>query len=47
LTATPSDALSPSSALSLAGVTCTFADKADPSRRYTAVRDVTLAVGAG
>jgi NitT/TauT family transport system ATP-binding protein len=34
-------------ALSLAGVTCAFADKADPSRRYTAVRDVTLAVGAG
>ena len=28
-------------------MTCTFADKADPSRRYTAVRDVTLAVGAG
>jgi len=34
-------------ALSLAAVTCTFADKADPSRRYTAVRDVTLAVGSG
>jgi len=34
-------------ALSLAGVTCTFADKADPRQRYTAVRDVTLAVGAG
>ena len=34
-------------ALSLADVTCTFADRADPSRRYTAVRDVTLAVGAG
>jgi len=28
-------------------VTCTFADKADPRQRYTAVRDVTLAVGAG
>jgi NitT/TauT family transport system ATP-binding protein len=34
-------------ALSLAAVTCTFADKADPSRRYTAVRDVNVAVGAG
>ena len=34
-------------ALSLAGVTCTFADKADRSRRYTAVRDVTLSVGDG
>jgi NitT/TauT family transport system ATP-binding protein len=34
-------------ALALAGVTCTFADKADPRQRYTAVRDVTLAVGAG
>jgi NitT/TauT family transport system ATP-binding protein len=34
-------------ALSLAGVTCAFADKADARRRYTAVRDVTLAVGAG
>ncbi len=36
-----------SPALSLAGVTCTFADKSDRSRRYTAVRDVTLAVGDG
>src|SRR6187402_379765 len=45
---TPSSAASRSPpALALAGVTCTFADKADPSRRYTAVRDVTLAVGAG
>jgi NitT/TauT family transport system ATP-binding protein len=40
-------ASSPSSALSLTDVTCTFADKADRSRRYTAVRDVTLAVGEG
>ena len=47
MTATSLDALPPAPALSLAGVTCTFADKADPSRRYTAVRDVTLAVGAG
>ncbi|MDQ2779206.1 MAG: ABC transporter ATP-binding protein [Pseudomonadota bacterium] len=34
-------------ALSLQGVACTFVDKADPAQRYTAVRDVTLAVGAG
>jgi len=34
-------------ALALTGVTCTFADKADPRRRYTAISDVTLAVGAG
>ena len=34
-------------ALSLAAVTCTFADKADARRRYTAVRDVSVAVGAG
>ena len=47
MTATSLDALPPAPALSLAGVTCTFADKADPGRRYTAVRDVTLAVGAG
>ena len=47
MTATSLDALPPAPALSLAGVTCTFADKADPGRRYTAVRDVTLAVAAG
>jgi NitT/TauT family transport system ATP-binding protein len=47
LIATSSDAPPSPPALALAGVTCTFADKADPSRRYTAVRDVTLAVGAG
>jgi len=47
LTATSPDALPSPPALSLSGVTCTFADKADASRRYTAVRDVTLAVGAG
>jgi NitT/TauT family transport system ATP-binding protein len=34
-------------ALSLAGVDCTFADKNNPSQRYTAVRDVSLSVGAG
>ena len=47
MTATSLDALPPAPALSLAGVTCTFADKADPGRRYTAVRDVTLTVAAG
>jgi NitT/TauT family transport system ATP-binding protein len=47
LTALPSDTPHSRAALSLAGVTCTFADKADPGRRYTALRDVTLAVGAG
>ncbi|HZT55135.1 MAG TPA: ABC transporter ATP-binding protein [Burkholderiaceae bacterium] len=35
------------SALSLSGVSCTFTDKDNPSRRYTAVRDVSLSVGAG
>jgi NitT/TauT family transport system ATP-binding protein len=34
-------------ALSLIGVTCAFADKSDRRQSYTAVRDVTLAVGAG
>ena len=40
----PSDA---ASALSLSGVSCTFADKDNPNRRYNAVRDVDLSVGAG
>ena len=46
---TPTDADTPASAaaLSLSGVTCTFADKSERSQRYTAVRDVTLAVGDG
>ena len=34
-------------ALHLAGVACTFISKDDRSQRYTAVRDVTLTVGAG
>lgn len=34
-------------ALRLDGVACTFVDRADRSRRYTAVDRVTLAVGAG
>jgi NitT/TauT family transport system ATP-binding protein len=34
-------------ALHLDAVACTFVDRADPGRRYTAVRDVTLTVGAG
>jgi NitT/TauT family transport system ATP-binding protein len=37
----------PPPALELDAVTCTFVDRADPLSRYTAVRDVTLAVGAG
>jgi len=34
-------------ALQLADVSCTFADKNNPSQRYTAVRDVNLTVAAG
>jgi NitT/TauT family transport system ATP-binding protein len=34
-------------ALVLQDVTCTFVSKDDPGQRYTAVRDVTLTVGAG
>jgi len=34
-------------ALELQGVSCTFVSKDDPGQRYTAVRDVTLTVGAG
>jgi NitT/TauT family transport system ATP-binding protein len=34
-------------ALCLAGIACTFADKDNPNQRYTAVRDVSLTVGAG
>ena len=34
-------------ALSLQDVSCTFVDRHDPGQRYTAVRDVTLEVGAG
>ena len=34
-------------ALRLAGVSCTFVSKDAPGQRYTAVRDVDLAVGAG
>ena len=34
-------------ALQLDSVACTFVDKNDPGHRYTAVRDVTLAVGDG
>lgn len=39
--------MSPPPALALADVSCTFTDKADPRQRYTAVRGVSLAVGAG
>lgn len=34
-------------ALDLQGVACTFIAKHDPGQRYTAVRDVSLTVGAG
>ncbi len=34
-------------ALALDGISCTFVSKGDARQRYTAVRDVTLAVGAG
>ena len=34
-------------ALSLTAVSCTFVSKDDAAQRYTAVRDVTLTVGAG
>ena len=43
----PSPLSTDTPALQLQGVACTFVDKADPGQRYTAVRDVTLAVGAG
>jgi NitT/TauT family transport system ATP-binding protein len=46
MTPASSDRLA-SCALRLAEVSCTFANREDPSRRYTAVRDVTLEVGAG
>jgi len=34
-------------ALALEGVACTFISRDDPGQRYTAVRDVSLTVGAG
>ncbi len=34
-------------ALELRGITCTFVDRHDAAQRYTAVRDVSLAIGAG
>ncbi|MGE5338668.1 MAG: ABC transporter ATP-binding protein [Gemmatimonadota bacterium] len=37
----------PDPALGLAGVTCTFISREAPGQRYTAVRDVTLAVAPG
>ncbi len=36
-----------SAAIDLQGVSCTFVSKDEPGQRYTAVRDVTLTVGAG
>src|SRR5678809_461284 len=37
----------PAPALELIDVACTFVSKDDPAQRYTAVRDVSLTVGAG
>ncbi|MES2990449.1 MAG: ATP-binding cassette domain-containing protein, partial [Pseudomonadota bacterium] len=37
----------PTPALQLTDIACTFVDKADAAQRYTAVRDVSLTVGAG
>jgi NitT/TauT family transport system ATP-binding protein len=34
-------------ALDFEGISCTFISRDDPGQRYTAVRDVTLSVGAG
>jgi NitT/TauT family transport system ATP-binding protein len=34
-------------ALQLQGISCTFVDRANPTQRYTAVRDVDLAIGGG
>ncbi|HEY2188050.1 MAG TPA: ATP-binding cassette domain-containing protein, partial [Caldimonas sp.] len=31
----------------MSGITCAFAQRDDPGRRYTAIRDVALTVGAG
>ena len=41
------NAPAPAPALALAGISCTFVSKDDPGQRYTAVRDVSLNVGAG
>ena len=40
-------AAGPAPVLALREVSCTFVARNDPDQRYTAVRDVTLAVGAG
>jgi len=37
----------PALALELSSVSCTFSDKSQPGQSYTAVRDVSLAIGAG
>jgi NitT/TauT family transport system ATP-binding protein len=41
------ETLAPPPALALLGASCTFAARGDPSQRYTAVSEVSLAVGAG
>ncbi len=43
----PSRSDAPAAALALRDVSCTFLSRDDPGQRYTAVRDVSLAVGAG
>ena len=40
-------AAAPAPALALEHITCTFVSRADPSQRYTAVRDTTLVVAPG
>ena len=42
-----SAAATPTPALALRDISCTFVARNDPRQRYTAVRDVTLSVGAG
>ena len=39
--------MEPAAALEFAGIACTFVSRDDPGQRYTAVRDVSLTVGAG
>ncbi|QPF73184.1 ABC transporter ATP-binding protein [Roseateles sp. DAIF2] len=43
----PSTADAQAPALALSGISCTFVARDDPGQRYTAVRDVSLTVGAG
>ncbi len=47
MAADPSSTRSTDAALSLVDVACTFVSRDDPAQRYTAVRDVSLAVADG